>query len=152
VTNTTSSTKSWARPASPPTSEPRKKRRYTPAKPIAPALDSDALMSIVQVTAHFGRKSKMFVERWLRREDLGFPRPAMIAGQRYWRRGDILQFVERQKVQSCNPPSHDNCAKPATNAPAALSPADGDASGQQSHPFGSEISVHADRALASRSA
>jgi hypothetical protein len=55
-----------------------------------------------------------------------------------------------------NPPSHDNGAKPATNAASTLSPADGDASGQQSQPFESErrigISVRADRAwLASRS-
>jgi hypothetical protein len=42
-------------------------------------------MSTVQVAAHFGRKSKMFVERWLRREGLGFPRPVRIGGQRYWR-------------------------------------------------------------------
>ena len=105
-------------------SDPTKKRKYTPHKPIAPALDADALMSITQVAAHFGRKSKMFVERWLRRVDLNFPRPVVIGGQRYWRRGDILDFVERQKEWSCNPPSHDNGAQSAANAPAAQSPAD----------------------------
>src|SRR5580658_200953 len=88
-----------------------RKRKYTPPKPIAPALDADALMSIVQVAAHFGRKSKMCVERWLRRDGLDFPRPRMIAGQRYWRRGDILAFVESQ-ARSCNP-SCDNGAKTA---------------------------------------
>jgi hypothetical protein len=111
-----------------------KKRKYTPPKPIAPALDADALMSIVQVAAHFGRKSKMCVERWLRRDGFDFPRPRMIAGQRYWRRGDILAFVERQE-RSYNPPSHDNGAKPVTNTPAALTPADGDTSGKRSQPF-----------------
>jgi hypothetical protein len=112
-----------------------KKRKYTSPKPIAPALDADALMSIRQVAAHFGRRSKMSVERWLRREDLAFPRPTMIAGQRYWRRGDIMDFVKSQ-ARSCNPQFHDNGAKPATNAPAALSPTDGDALGQPSQPFG----------------
>jgi hypothetical protein len=62
-------------------------------------------------------------------------RPMMIAGQRYWRRGDILAFVESQS-RSYNPPPHENGAKPATDAPAALSPADGDALGQRSQPFG----------------
>jgi hypothetical protein len=112
-----------------------KKRKYTPPKPIAPALDADALMSIVQVAAHFGRKSKMCVERWLRRDGLDFLRPMMIAGQRYWRRGDILAFVESQS-RSYNPPSHDNSAKPATNAPTAQSLADGDTLGKRSQPFG----------------
>src|SRR5271170_2453446 len=102
-----------------------KKRKYTSPKPIAPALDADALMSIKQVAGHFGRRSKMFVERWLRKKDFGFPRPVMIAGQRYWRRGDVLEFVERQKARSCNRPSHDDDANPATNARAALSTADG---------------------------
>jgi hypothetical protein len=112
-----------------------KKRKYTTPKPIAPALDADALMSIAQVAAHFGRKSKMFVERWLRRDGFDFPRPRMIAGQRYWRRGDILAFVESQ-ARSYNPPSHDDGAKPATNAPAAQASADGDTLGQRSQPFG----------------
>jgi hypothetical protein len=112
-----------------------KKRRYTPPKPIVPALDADALMSIAQVAAHFGRKSKMCVERWLRRDGLDFPRPRMIAGQRYWRRGDILAFVESQE-RSYNPPSHDGSAKPATNASAPQSLPDGDTLGQRSRPFG----------------
>jgi hypothetical protein len=112
-----------------------KKRKYTSPKPIAPALDADALMSIAQVAAHFGRKSKMCVERWLRRDGFNFPRPRMIAGQRYWRRGDILAFVEGQ-ARLCNIPSPDNGAKPETNAPATLSPADGHASGQRSQRFG----------------
>jgi hypothetical protein len=62
--------------------------------------DLDALMNIGQVRAHFGGRSKMCIERWLRREGLDFPKPIYIAGQRYWRRGDILAFVERQAQAS----------------------------------------------------
>jgi predicted DNA-binding transcriptional regulator AlpA len=112
-----------------------KKRKYTAPKPIAPSLDADALMSIAQVAAHFGRKSKMCVERWLRRDGFDFPRPRMIAGQRYWRRGDILAFVERQ-ARSHNTPSHDSSAKPAISARATQSLADGDTLVKRSQPFG----------------
>jgi hypothetical protein len=111
-----------------------KKRKYTPSKPIAPALDADALMSIVQVAAHFGRKSKMCIERWLRRDGFDFPRPRMIAGQRYWRRGDILAFVQNQG-RSYNPPFPDTREKPTRNAPAVLAPGDGATLGQRSQPF-----------------
>jgi hypothetical protein len=117
-------------------SSQKRERKYTPPKPIEPARDADAMMSIRQVAAHFNRKSTMSIERWVRRGDMGFPPPVMIAGRRYWRRGDLVAFQERQKVREYNPPSHDNGAKPATDAPAALSPADGDASGQRSQPFG----------------
>jgi hypothetical protein len=132
-------------------------------KPPPVQLDPDGLMGTASVCGFFQR-SKMSLARWRKHSDpeRRFPEADLYIGIiPYWRRGTILGFVEaqerrgantkakelsnlavagRQKARaakrSCNPQSHDNGAKPATNAPAALSPADGDAFGQRSQPFG----------------
>jgi len=40
--------------------------------------------------------SAMTLFRWLRREP-GFPVPAVIGRRRYWRRGDILRWLEQRR-------------------------------------------------------
>ena len=36
----------------------------------------------------------MGLHRWLRDEKVGFPRPIVIAGYRYWRKADVLAWEE----------------------------------------------------------
>jgi hypothetical protein len=109
----------------------------------AAALDPEALVDGAIIRAHFGGRSKMWLHRLRHHPDPArrFPEPDVWLGPiPHWKRGTMTGYVEAQakrpKPLSCNPPSHNNGTKPAKIEPAALSPADGDALGQPSQPFG----------------
>ncbi len=50
-----------------------------------------------------GSISDMTLWRWLRHEDLKFPKPIYINALRYWRRGDIDQWLANRRVESKAP-------------------------------------------------
>jgi len=56
--------------------------------PASPS-EITALVPARVVRAELGGISDMTLWRWLRRPDLNFPQPILIARRRYWRRADI---------------------------------------------------------------
>src|SRR5215213_7972081 len=60
----------------------------------APSNDpNDPLVSAKRVCDHFfGGISDMTLWRWLQDEELGFPRPLVINGRRYWRENEIVAW------------------------------------------------------------
>jgi len=59
------------------------------------------LIPASKVRLSLGNISDMTLWRWLNDphyQSLNFPRPITIAKRRYWRRGDISAFIERQEA------------------------------------------------------
>jgi len=56
----------------------------------------EALIHAAEVRRLFGDISDMTVSRWLKDEDLNFPRPIMIRRIRYWRRRQLLAWRDEQ--------------------------------------------------------
>ena len=60
-------------------------------------LDRERLLSAVATRRLLGDVSDMSLWRWQRDESLGFPAPVVIAKRRYWRIGDLLDFIDRRR-------------------------------------------------------
>lgn len=45
-----------------------------------------------------GGVSKVTLHRWMKRPELGFPRPITIGKRNYWREADILAWLEAREV------------------------------------------------------
>jgi len=58
--------------------------------------DLDRHVMAADVRALCGGVSAMTLHRWLR-ADIGFPAPAVIGRRRYWRRGEILAWLEQRR-------------------------------------------------------
>jgi predicted DNA-binding transcriptional regulator AlpA len=52
-------------------------------------------MPAKEVRALFGGVSQMTLWRWLQDESLGFPKPTMIRGRRYWDADSVEAFRNR---------------------------------------------------------
>ncbi|MBB4267840.1 helix-turn-helix transcriptional regulator [Roseospira visakhapatnamensis] len=57
--------------------------------------ESTMLIPARIVRAELGGISDMTLWRWLRRPDLEFPQPVVIARRRYWRRTDLEDWKRR---------------------------------------------------------
>jgi len=62
--------------------------------------ESTALVPARIVRAELGGISDMTLWRWLRRPDLNFPQPILIARRRYWRRADIDTWKQKLAAQN----------------------------------------------------
>ena len=56
----------------------------------------EALIDAAEVRHLYGEISDMTLGRWLKDEDLNFPRPIMIRRIRYWRRSQLLAWRAAQ--------------------------------------------------------
>ena len=54
------------------------------------------LVSAADVRAIFGDVSDMTIWRWLKDEDLLFPRPIYVQRRRFWREAELLEWIEKQ--------------------------------------------------------
>ncbi|GJD51767.1 hypothetical protein OPKNFCMD_4525 [Methylobacterium crusticola] len=52
-----------------------------------------------QVRERYGNCSDMAIWRWLRNEDLSFPKPLTINGRRLWKEGDLEAFEKQQAIK-----------------------------------------------------
>ena len=50
-----------------------------------------------QVRARYGDKSERTIDRWINNQELGFPKPTMINGRRFWDE-DALVSWERERA------------------------------------------------------
>ena len=57
-------------------------------------LPSERHIPISTVRAMCGGVSSMTIYRWLRQPDMGFPAPIYIARRRYWKKGDVMAWLE----------------------------------------------------------
>lgn len=57
--------------------------------------EPDRLLPAAEVREIFG-VSDMSIWRWQADDHMQFPKPLMIRRRRYWRRGDIVAFQQRQ--------------------------------------------------------
>ncbi len=60
-------------------------------------LDSDCYLPARKVREVCGGVSDMTLYRWLKRDDLDFPRPVYICRRRYWLRDRIEAWLARQE-------------------------------------------------------
>lgn len=64
-------------------------------KPLAPRSPED-LLPATQVLVRY-HVSDMTLFRWLKNQNLNFPKPLRINNRRYWRLSDLQEF-ERQQI------------------------------------------------------
>ena len=71
--------------------------------------DDDELLPARVVRALVGHVSDMTLGRWERNPLVAFPQPIKIGSgsnaRRYWRRGDIDQFIKRRRAAVTDPAS-----------------------------------------------
>lgn len=56
------------------------------------------LLSASAVRNMCGGVSDMTIHRWLKKDELGFPRPIYIANRRYWREAEILDWIDAREA------------------------------------------------------
>jgi predicted DNA-binding transcriptional regulator AlpA len=56
---------------------------------------SETLIPASKVCARYSRSDKT-LDRWLKDESLGFPRPVVIRNRRYFREGELVQWERAQ--------------------------------------------------------
>jgi len=59
------------------------------------------LMGAAELKRQLGGVSDSWIQRALRDETLGFPRPMKIRGRRFWRRGDVARWIDQQVHRPC---------------------------------------------------
>lgn len=57
----------------------------------------EARIPVTPVLALCGGVSRMTLHRWLNNPDLNFPRPAYVNNRRYWRRSEIVAWLESRE-------------------------------------------------------
>jgi hypothetical protein len=64
------------------------------APPQKPAVndDDDRMLTATAVRAHYGGASAMWLDRILKRPELGFPKPYYYGSRRMWRLGELRAF------------------------------------------------------------
>lgn len=55
-----------------------------------------ALMGAAELKQQLGNVSDSWLQRALKDPTLHFPRPIVIRGRRFWRRGEIARWIDRQ--------------------------------------------------------
>ncbi|THD58343.1 MAG: DNA-binding protein [Bradyrhizobium sp.] len=60
---------------------------------------SDNYIPAPQVSRQRYKKSERTLDRWLKDEDLGFPRPIYIRGRRYFREADLVEWERAQALK-----------------------------------------------------
>ena len=68
-----------------------------PATAEIEIFDRERLLSAPATKRLFGNVSDMSLWRWLHDSSLGFPEPIVIRKRRFWRLGDLLDFIDRQR-------------------------------------------------------
>ena len=56
------------------------------------------LITAAAVRQTLGGVSEMSIWRWLKDEDMGFPKPIVINRRRYWREADIAAWLEAREA------------------------------------------------------
>ena len=51
-----------------------------------------------QVRARYGGKCQRTIDRWLDNQELGFPKPTMINGRRFWDEADLITWERERAV------------------------------------------------------
>lgn len=54
------------------------------------------LVSAADLRVMFGDVSDMTIWRWLKEEDLKFPKPIYVQRRRFWREAELLEWIARQ--------------------------------------------------------
>ncbi|MEM1072977.1 MAG: hypothetical protein AAGI36_00880 [Pseudomonadota bacterium] len=58
--------------------------------------DSRVLINAAAVLAIFGGITEMTLWRWLKDEELNFPKPIVIQKRRYWREAELMSWIDAQ--------------------------------------------------------
>jgi predicted DNA-binding transcriptional regulator AlpA len=80
-------------------------------KQLSAMTDPDSLMGTRETCAFLGHVSKMTLYRWAQNPASGFPLPFRVGQRNFWRRGDVLAFVERM-AQARAPVAHFHAPEP----------------------------------------
>jgi predicted DNA-binding transcriptional regulator AlpA len=51
-----------------------------------------------QVRARYGGKCQRTIDRWIDNQELGFPKPTMINGRRFWDEADLVAWERERAV------------------------------------------------------
>jgi hypothetical protein len=70
-----------------------------PRKPRLESNSPDSLMDITLTRGFLGGVSKMTIHRW-KNTLADFPQPMRIFGRNFWRKGDLLAFLDAQRRKS----------------------------------------------------
>lgn len=62
-------------------------------------MSSDTLTPAGVVSRRYGRSVRT-IDRWLDDDELGFPRPVVIRGRRYWRESDLVEWERKQAANA----------------------------------------------------
>lgn len=57
------------------------------------------LLPANEMKTRVGGVSDMTIWRWLRKPDLGFPRPININGRNYWPEAELTAFIESRRAR-----------------------------------------------------
>jgi hypothetical protein len=72
-----------------------------PPKPFA-SDDDDRMLTATAVRAHYGDASAMWLDRMLKRPELGFPKPYYYGSRRMWKLGELRAF-DRSRPREPSP-------------------------------------------------
>lgn len=60
--------------------------------------NDDQMVGTKKVRARYDNVCARTIDRWIADDELGFPRPTMINGRRYWRLGELQQWERERAV------------------------------------------------------
>ena len=61
--------------------------------------DDQMMVGTKKVRARYDDACARTIDRWINHREMGFPKPTMINGRRYWRLGELRQW-ERQQARA----------------------------------------------------
>ena len=75
------------------------------APPAAHPVPTGRLIPAATVREIFGGISDMTLWRWMKDESLGFPKPIVLARNRYWREAEVQAWIDQRAAKQAAVPA-----------------------------------------------